>query len=187
LQGLDATLSLPSEDDRVSLLTSEQIFQDWAVSNILQTDLIGDGIYFYGNNDVPTFSPPHTITCDSATELFSVNQFGTDYYEIICDHDYEINVSWENDVKLQSVDPFSGIYYYWSNSGDESAMRLSREFDLSDTSGSVELSFQTWFDLERDYDYLYVNISRDGKNWDNLISPTCTKEDPTGSNLVTDI
>ena len=182
-RGLDTVLSVTSGIDQVSLPTSEQIFQDWTAANILQTDLVGDGIYLYGNKEVPSFSPIKSITCDSEQESFTVNQFGTDYYEILCDDDYEISISWDKNIRLHSEDPYSGNYYYWSNSGDESAMRLSREFDLSGSSGLVELSFRAWFDIERDYDYLYVNVSRDGKNWDNLVSPSCTEEDPTGSNL----
>ena len=183
MRGLDAILASTFENDQVSPVTSEQIFQDWASANILQTNLVGNGIYQYGNNEVPSFSPIKSITCDSETEIYSVNQYGTDYYEILCDDDYGISISWANNVKLHSEDPYSGNYYYWSNSGDESAMRLLREFDLSDLSSLVELSYKAWFDIERDYDYLYVNVSRDGINWDNLVSPSCTEDNPTGSNL----
>ncbi|MDO9546453.1 MAG: immune inhibitor A, partial [Pelolinea sp.] len=183
MRGLDELLSSMLDIDQASPLTSEQIFQDWAAANILQTDLVGDGIYRYGNNEVPVFSPIKSITCDSEPESFLVNQFGTDYYEILCNGDYEVSVNWDKNVKLHSQDPYSGNYYYWSNSGDESAMRLIRQFDLSDSSGLVEFSYRAWFDIERDYDYLYLNVSLDGKNWDNLETPRCTKEDPTGSNL----
>jgi len=181
--GLDAILSTAFVSEKLSSLTSENIFQDWSVANYLQTDLVGDGIYQYGNNDVPSFSPTKSITCGSSPESFLVNQFGTNYLEILCEGDYKIIINWEENVQLHSEDAFSGNYYYWSNSGDESAMRLSKEFDLSESTGLVELTYQTWFDIESDYDYLYVNVSRDGKNWDNLLVPSCTKDDPTGSNL----
>jgi immune inhibitor A len=183
MRGLDATLSMISDNDDEPLFTSETIFQDWTVANILQAEAIENGIYQYGNDEIPLFLPTSSIVCGSPPEKFSASQFGTNYIEIECDGDYEISIKWEENVQLHSENAFSGNYSFWSNSGDESAMRLTKEFDFSEVTGLVELSFNTWFDIEQDYDYLYVNASRDGENWDNLETPDCTKDDPTGSNL----
>jgi immune inhibitor A len=183
LRGLDALLAERTMIEDEPQVTSENIFQDWTVANILQKESPEDGIYHYGNNDVPIFLPAESIVCDSPPEEFIVSQFGTTYFEIVCNGDYEIIINWENSVKLHTEDAFSGDFSYWSNSGDESAMRLRKEFDLSEVAGNVELLFKTWFDIEQDYDYLYVNVSQDGENWENLETPDCTKDDPTGSNL----
>jgi immune inhibitor A len=64
---------------------------------------------------------------------------------------------------LLPVDPTSGDYAFWSNYGDESDMTLTRTFDFTAVSGPLTLSYNTWYDLETDYDYLYVLASEDGK------------------------
>jgi len=66
--------------------------------------------------------------------------------------------------------PTSGDYYFWSNMGDESDMSLSQTFDLSQVSGKAALNFKTWYDLEEDYDYVYISASTDGEHWQILDS-----------------
>jgi len=184
MQGLDAILSSSQKKVHVSPTTSEQIFQDWTIANILQNDEIEGGIYGYGkNSSIPSFFPTEIIECGSEPVSRTVNQFGTDFLAILCESDYEISVQWNPEIPIISENPKSGKYYYWSNAGDESGMRLSRGFDLAEISGPVELSYWAWYDIEEDYDYLYVNVSEDGKSWHVLETPSCTNEDPTGSNL----
>jgi len=184
MQGLDATLSSIQGKSQPSTITTKQVFQDWTIANILQNDEIADGIYGYGkDSSIPYFFPTEKIECGSEAASRTVNQIGTDYVEISCESDYEISVQWDRDIPVLSENPKSGKYYYWSNAGNESGMRLSREFDLTEISGPVELSYWVWYDIEEDYDYLYVNVSEDGKNWQVLETPSCTSEDPTGSNL----
>lgn len=43
------------------------------------------------------------------------------------------------------------------------------------------LSFKTWYDLEEDYDYVFISASTDGKHWQILDSLTCTTENPSGN------
>jgi hypothetical protein len=69
---------------------------------------------------------------------------------------------------------------FWSNRGDESDMTLTREFDFTDVSGPITLSFALWHDLEEDYDYAYLETSTDGKTWEILTTPSGTPDDPTG-------
>lgn len=61
-------------------------------------------------------------------------------------------------------------------------MTLTREFDFSDVSGPLEISYQTWYDLEEDYDYLYLVASTDnGETWQIVLTPSGTAEDPSGN------
>jgi bacillopeptidase F (M6 metalloprotease family) len=41
----------------------------------------------------------------------------------------------------------------------------------------------TWYDLEEDYDYVYVEASLDGKQWQILTTPSGTPDDPTGNSF----
>jgi len=84
-------------------------------------------------------------------------------------------------VGLLPADANSGKYAFWSNKGDESDMTLTREFDFTDVSAPITLSFSMWYDLETDYDYVFVETSTDGQNWEILTTPSGTAEDPSGN------
>lgn len=62
-------------------------------------------------------------------------------------------------------------------------MSLEREFDLTGVSGPVEMSYQTWFDLEKDYDYVFVSATTDGESWQILNTSSCTTENPSGNSF----
>jgi hypothetical protein len=80
-------------------------------------------------------------------------------------------------------DPHSGEYAFWSNKGDESDMMLTRKFDFSDYDGPLTMTYWVWYDIEEDYDYLYLEASSDGENWQILTTPSGTAEDPSGASF----
>lgn len=86
-------------------------------------------------------------------------------------------------TKLLPTDPHSGKALWWSDRADGVDSRLTRAVDLAKATSPI-LSFWTWFDIEKDYDYGYVDISTDnGQHWSTLPAPATTKEDPNGANL----
>jgi bacillopeptidase F (M6 metalloprotease family) len=90
-----------------------------------------------------------------------VYQYGVDYIEITCPGTYTLTFQGTQAVNIL---PFGeGVStFFWSNLGDESNMSLQRSFDLSSVSGSAELSFRTWYDLEKDYDFVFFPL--DGRS-----------------------
>ncbi len=58
----------------------------------------------------------------------------------------------------------------------------AQTFDLRDVEGPIILEYSLWYDLESDWDYVYLLASEDGENWQTVITPGCTTENPTGSN-----
>jgi hypothetical protein len=60
-------------------------------------------------------------------------------------------------------------------------MSLVQSFDFSNVSGPISLNYWTWYDLEEDYDYLYLTASVDGENWQILTTPSGTPLNPTGN------
>jgi hypothetical protein len=55
---------------------------------------------------------------------------------------------------------------------------LTRELDLRAVRNAT-LRFKLWFDIERDYDYAYVSVSRDGgRTWTSLRGRHTTDRDP---------
>jgi hypothetical protein len=110
-----------------------------------------------------------------------VSQYGVDFIRITCRGDYTLHFEGSTAVKMVPVDPHSGSYAFWSNKGDESNMTLTRLFDLTGSKGSLMLTYWTWYDLEEDYDYLYLEASTDGENWQILATPSCTTHNPSGN------
>lgn len=163
-------------------VTADDVFMDWAATMWLQDASVGDGRYHYNNYpEAPTISVSESIsTCPTSTSG-SVNQYGIDYFTINCAGDHTLNFSGSTVAKLLPADAHSGKYAFWSNKGDESNMSLTREFDFTNVSAPITLSYSMWYDLETDYDYLFLEASTDGQAWEILTTPSCTTEDPSGN------
>lgn len=68
-------------------------------------------------------------------------------------------------VTTEIVTPAEGKTQWWSGSGDNLKNTLSRSVDLTGKS-KAELTFDGWYDIEANYDYLYTEVSTDGgANW----------------------
>ncbi len=86
-------------------------------------------------------------------------------------------------TKLLPTDPHSGTALWWSDRADGLDSRLTRTVDLSKATQTT-LSFWTWFEIEKDYDYGYVAVSTDeGAHWTTLPTSATTSDDPNGQNL----
>ncbi|HNN12484.1 MAG TPA: immune inhibitor A [Anaerolineales bacterium] len=166
-------------------ITADAFFMDWAVTNFVLDPSVGDGRYVYKNSPDAqrTVVTEKISTCPKEPSLNTVHQYGVDYIAIDCAGDHTVRFAGSSSVKILPVDPYSGEYAFWSNKGDEGEMKLTREFDLTSVSGKVDLSYRAWFDIERDWDYVYVEASQDGQNWEILITPSGTGDDPIGNSL----
>ena len=162
--------------------TGKEVFADWAVANWLQNTGIEDDRYDYQSYSPYPMSATETHYSCPTTISGDVYQFGVDYIELKCTGSYKLTFSGSEAVSLLPfAAPGSGEYYFWSNLGDESNMRLSQEFDFSGVVGPIELTFKTWYDIEEDYDYVYISATTDGVNWEILPSKNCTSENPSGN------
>jgi hypothetical protein len=176
---LEPEMSTYEAASPVSGRPADRVFQNWTIANYLQDS---SGIYSYeGYTGLPVFYSSDELSCDGNWYESTVNQYGTDYIQIQCDGDYSVEVEGQDEVALLPTKPHSGDFYFWSNSGDESHMTLSHDFDLSEVSGPIALSYWAWYDIERDYDYAYVTASTDGETWQILNTTTCTTDNPTGA------
>jgi len=163
-------------------VTADDVFMDWAATMWLMNSSVGDGRYDYNNYpDAPTISVANSISNCPGASSASVNQYGIDYYTINCTGDYTLHFSGSTIVGLLPADANSGKYAFWSNKGDSSDMILTREFDFTNVSAPITLSFSMWYDLETDYDYVFLEASTDGETWEILTTPSGTGEDPSGN------
>lgn len=162
---------------------AEDIFADWTVANLLGDETVGDGRYAYAVYPTAPLASPNPILtgCPSGQLDYDVRQFGVDYLGLRCEGEWTLKFTGNPEVAILPVEAFSGDYFFWSNMGDESDMSLQRSFDLTEVEGPVEMTFQTWYDLETDYDYVFVSATTDGESWQLLEPTSCTTNNPSGN------
>ncbi len=164
-------------------LLADEIFRDWAIANWLQNEEIsGDR---YNIPSLPNLLLPSKIEtdgkCPSSVVNQQVSQYGVDYISFQCKTNLKLNFDGISQVPVLDTEPHSGAFSFYSNTGDESDMTLTRQFDFSQHNGPVTFSYWTWFDIEKDYDYLYLMASLDGKTWQILTTPSGTPNNPNGN------
>ncbi|HYL51818.1 MAG TPA: choice-of-anchor J domain-containing protein, partial [Acidimicrobiia bacterium] len=84
--------------------------------------------------------------------------------------------------KILPTDPHSGAALWWSDRIDDLDSTLTRAVDMTKATSNT-LSFWSWYEIEKDYDYAYVAASTDGQHWTTLPAQTTTTDDPNGQNL----
>jgi len=166
-------------------LTYEDLFADWIVANLLDDPYIADGRYGYEEIDPPTFNIETTYYEFDypVSESSTVHQHGTDYIELHGKRPLVFRFTGSTQIGLVDTTAHSGRYFWWSNRGDDSDMYLTRAFDLSGVNEAT-LEFWTWYDIEEDWDYAYVEVSTDGgQTWEILTTPSGTGTNPNGNSF----
>jgi hypothetical protein len=70
---------------------------------------------------------------------------------------------------------------WWSNSGDSIGSTLTGALDLTGLERAT-LSYQVWYQVEKGWDYGYVQVSLDeGETWHILAAPHTSPENPIGN------
>jgi hypothetical protein len=184
LASVDDTLAqLNITDPRTGqLITADDVFMDWAATLYLMDGSVGDGRYVYNNYpEAPQILVSESISNCPATSSGSVNQYGIDGFTITCAGEYNLKFKGSTVVGLLPTEANSRGFTFWSNLGNESDMTLTREFDFTNVSGPVTLTYSMWYDIEENWDYLYVEASTDGTEWQILTTPSGTDYNPTGN------
>ena len=166
-------------------LAYEDLFGDWIVANLLDDPDLADGRYGYSRINPPSFEIETSYDdSDYPVSLSStVHQHGTDYVELQGEQPLEFRFTGSTQIGLVNTGAHSGEYMWWSNRGDDSDMMLTRAFDLSDVSQAT-LAYWTWYDIEENWDYAYVEISTDGgETWEILTTPSGTASNPNSNSF----
>ncbi len=145
------------------------------------------GEYGYSTIQVQGVTPQHTIRRFPSSENDTVHQYAAEYYDIEPGNRHgtlHIDVQGTPMVRIVGNDPYQSSYEWWGNRYDNMDSTLTHSFDLTHIAGKrATLQFATWFDLEQNYDYAYVEASTDGQNWTTLKGTYTTTNNPTGANL----
>ncbi|MFE0155151.1 immune inhibitor A domain-containing protein [Nonomuraea sp. NPDC059007] len=67
-------------------------------------------------------------------------------------------------VSTELTTPAQGSYQWWSGKGDYLNETLTRQLDLTGVTDAT-LTAKVWYQIEQDFDYLYTEVSLDGKAW----------------------
>ena len=151
----------------------EDVFRDWAVANLLDED---SGPYGHGNINIP---PPVFRTLRKGEEqASSIMQYATGYFRLAPLQDSPARLSFSGDVATPLLPVDVGEGCWWSNNGDSIDSTLTAPIDLRQ-SESATLSYQVWFAIEEDWDYVYVEVSENGgESWSILETPLTSSADP---------
>ncbi|HIE38530.1 MAG TPA: hypothetical protein EYP77_05590, partial [Anaerolineae bacterium] len=171
MASLDAVLAAHE-----SGVTADELFADWVLVNTLD-----EGEYAYVHEDRKA-----NLRMDERHDRYPVSQetavhpYATDYVELTGPGEVLVHFQGTPQARLLPVDPPTGKTFWWSNQGNRSDARLIRRFDLSGLS-SATLRFWTWYDLEGEYDYVYLSASGDGgQTWEVLQGRYATRRGDYG-------
>lgn len=155
------------------------VYQDFLTALMVDGKYQGDSTtYNFKNIDL-------TPNIEAATKLdTSSPAWGTDFKVIIpdkkIDHLYFKGIDFLGTNWTTVTDPVKGEVL-WGNTGDEADNFLIKEVDLAGSTNPI-LSFDTKYDIEKNWDFGVVQVSTDnGKTWTSLTNGHTTNVvDPNG-------
>jgi immune inhibitor A len=162
--------------------TFADVFGDWIAANVLNDPTLDSGHYGYRGN-IKVNPKLQTGPTMSASVAGKASQFGATYFQVDPTTATTLTFTGDLTVRITGADPHDSNTEWWGNRGDEIDSRLTRSVDLRSVS-TATLRFWTWFDIEKDFDYAYVEVSGDGgATWRTLRAPDTTRDNPNGGNL----
>ena len=175
IAGIDAYLEEIGYEERF-----EDVFRLWTVANILDRDIKdGDGFLGYGELDVSaTISGSISGFNEARSEI---PQYAIEYTELrSISQPLTLSFKGPTTVPLLPVDVGpSGCW--WSNSGDSIDATLSHRVDLP-LGATAKMDYEVWFEIEEDWDYVYLEVSVDGgRTWRIIETPATSPENPIGN------
>lgn len=163
--------------------TANQMFADWVVANFLNDPAIDGGRYGYQHTRV------HMLATSTQPLPFAqtttMHQYAANYVDIAqtAGRPFTLTFAGRPTVPLLSTTP-PATGFWWSNRGDSVDDTLTLPpLDLRHVA-RASLQYQLWYDLEKDYDYGYVEVSADGgATWYAQRTARTTNSNPNGANL----
>lgn len=163
-------------------LSFDDLFADWLAANALTSLGRGEGVFSYQDVDMPAITA-EKIRRLPAVGQESVSQYGADYFRVTADSPVTFVFTGTQQINLIDAQPHSGRYAWFTLPADESDMRLTRRFDLTDVS-SATFSFWAWYNIEEGWDYGYLAASTDdGRTWTLLETDSTTRDNPQGNSF----
>ena len=147
----------------------EQFIADWTIANFLNDPNAGEQ-YAYLNQQLAQPTLQDRIRKVPFSAMFELDQLAVHYFDV--DYKGPLNLTFAGDTtaKLIDVPPTSGDQMWFAPPANDTHSQLTAAFDLSQLDQAT-LEFDTWFDLEQDFDFAYLSVSTDqGNSW-RILSP----------------
>ena len=153
------------------------VLQDWVAANFLDED---EGLLGYSQLNVQAERSRSLNRPDRIQR--GLAQYGTHYVELgtkLRESPTLVKFEGVGSTPLLPTEvPEPGCW--WSNAGDSMMSTLTTEADLTGVSEPT-LEFGLWYEIEEEWDYVYLQVSRDaGQHWEILETPLTSAADPLG-------
>ena len=157
--------------------TFHDVFRDWLAANYL--DPLEVDPYYYDALDI-SIRPGRTVA-EPGSIRSSSPQYAGEYIEVrLPEGDARLTFQGQPETPLLPTDPYSGTHCWWGNRGDSIDSTLTGALDLSQVD-TATLRFRAWYNIEAQWDYAYVEVSRDGgETWAILEGSHSSPENPLG-------
>jgi hypothetical protein len=189
LQGVADQVGGMAEVERIhrdwtlaNLLDGKAAEQEWNYDNFVlggaDSDFVSiqDGIKFY-NSDVGGNMP---VTRKNVWRRAATEPWGA-YYRNFYGSSPGLQVEFSG-PETDGIPAVAGSYEWYSGLGNMLDISVTRQVDGVTAGGS--LTFQTWYDIEDQWDYGYVEASADGSAWvklDQVSALPAATDDVNGS------
>ncbi len=159
------------------------VFRAWAVANA--GNIVYDPRYQYGGVTVQV--KPDKQLGGPASFSDQVRQYASKYIEstLLQPGASGATITFDGAqlARMLPTDAHSGTIFWWGNRGDSINTMLTREIDLESVTKAT-LKFWAWFDIEKGWDYAYVEVSADGgKTWTVLNGKQTSQDNPLGNSF----
>jgi hypothetical protein len=158
ISGINSSLSNTGNSE-----TFDEVFHDFAVATVIDSDMNG---YQYGfeNHDVNLDLGNKGNTNPDAYDLPGAPPWGSDYY-VLGGVDSLAGFEF-NGVRFNPDWSYDGDVWY---SGDGDLLDNWAIFEATGVTATSELTFDTYWDIEDNWDFGFVQVSTDnGANWTSL-------------------
>ncbi|MFL5627140.1 MAG: hypothetical protein ACJ788_16290, partial [Ktedonobacteraceae bacterium] len=167
--------------------TFNDVLHNWYIANYVQDASVEQGAYGYPDLTLPALTPQHTFNGFPISANDTVHQYAAEYYTLPAPArrgTLTMSLKGAPLVRMINNDPYDGAANeWWGNRYDNMDSTLTRSFDLTHIHGrKATLQFAAWFDLERDYDYAFVEVSTGDGHWTTLKGHYTTTNNPNGAN-----
>ena len=154
-----------------------EVFKDWVVANFL-----GEREGTYGYGDLGYRVESLQFVRDYGERTAEAPQLSASYTVLqLAEDAVVLRFKGNTEVAQVPTECRSKSTCWWGNRGDSIDSTLTRELDLTEVSEAT-LDFWTWFAVEEDWDYAYVEVSTDGgATWAILEGGHTTAENPLGN------
>ncbi|MDA0264755.1 MAG: immune inhibitor A [Chloroflexi bacterium] len=152
----------------------DDVFREWAAANII------DGAGILGYADMSAGADISRKIDGSGQFESRLSQYGVEYTELkLVPEGSSLSFQGPATTPLLPIDVGAGCW--WSNSGDSIDSTLARRVSLP-AGEEAALRYEVWFEIEKDWDYAYVEVSVDGGHtWRIFETSATSQENPIGS------